>query len=40
MYLCAALLEVEDEEFWEGMSHLEFGILPRLQDAVLVVGCA
>ncbi len=35
-----ALLDVEDEAFWEGATPLEFGTLPRLQDAVAVVGCA
>ncbi|XP_061968723.1 protease Do-like 2, chloroplastic isoform X2 [Populus nigra] len=33
-----ALLSVESEEFWEGAEPLEFGCLPRLQDAVTVVG--
>ncbi|KAL1541522.1 Protease Do-like 9 [Salvia divinorum] len=33
-----ALLTVEDEEFWEGVSPVEFGDLPELQDAVTVVG--
>ncbi|XP_034919444.1 protease Do-like 2, chloroplastic isoform X3 [Populus alba] len=32
-----ALLSVESEEFW-GAEPLEFGCLPRLQDAVTVVG--
>lgn len=34
----AALLTVEDDEFWQGMSPVEFGDLPTLQDAVTVVG--
>ncbi|KAB8101871.1 hypothetical protein EE612_032929, partial [Oryza sativa] len=29
---------VEDDEFWKGVSPLEFGSLPALQDAVTVVG--
>ncbi|KAG8663467.1 hypothetical protein MANES_01G213700v8 [Manihot esculenta] len=33
-----ALLSVENEEFWEGSEPLQFGHLPRLQDAVTVVG--
>ncbi|KAJ6404250.1 hypothetical protein OIU84_012434 [Salix udensis] len=33
-----ALLSVESEQFWEGAEPLEFGCLPRLQDAVTVVG--
>ncbi|KAH7577390.1 hypothetical protein JRO89_XS01G0243900 [Xanthoceras sorbifolium] len=33
-----ALLTVNDDEFWEGVSPLEFGDLPALQDAVTVVG--
>ncbi|XP_020538534.1 protease Do-like 2, chloroplastic isoform X2 [Jatropha curcas] len=33
-----ALLSVESEEFWEGAEPLQFGRLPRLQDAVTVVG--
>lgn len=34
----AAMLTVEDDEFWEGVSPVEFGDLPALQDAVTVVG--
>ena len=34
----AALLTVENDEFWEGVSPLQFGDLPALQDAVTVVG--
>nr|GMC74384.1 protease Do-like 9 [Ipomoea batatas] len=33
-----SLLTVEDDEFWEGVSPVEFGNLPALQDAVTVVG--
>ncbi|KAK9067275.1 hypothetical protein SSX86_014601 [Deinandra increscens subsp. villosa] len=33
-----AMLTVTDDEFWEGVSPLEFGDLPALQDAVTVVG--
>ncbi|KAG8072359.1 hypothetical protein GUJ93_ZPchr0006g40807 [Zizania palustris] len=33
-----ALLTVDDDEFWEGVSPVEFGSLPALQDAVTVVG--
>lgn len=33
-----ALLTVDDDAFWEGLRPLEFGGLPRLQDAVAVVG--
>ncbi|KAL3517496.1 hypothetical protein ACH5RR_020085 [Cinchona calisaya] len=33
-----ALLSVESKEFWEGAEPLHFGQLPRLQDAVTVVG--
>ncbi|XP_015061554.1 protease Do-like 9 [Solanum pennellii] len=33
-----ALLNVDDDEFWEGVSPVEFGDLPALQDAVTVVG--
>lgn len=33
-----AMLTVSDDEFWEGVSPLEFGDLPALQDAVTVVG--
>ncbi|KAJ8452407.1 hypothetical protein Cgig2_006212 [Carnegiea gigantea] len=33
-----ALLTVDDDEFWEGVSPVEFGELPALQDAVTVVG--
>jgi len=33
-----ALLEVEDESFWEGLEPLEFGDLPLLQEEVEVLG--
>lgn len=33
-----AMLTVNDDEFWEGVSPVEFGNLPSLQDAVTVVG--
>lgn len=33
-----ALLNVDDGEFWEGVSPVEFGELPALQDAVTVAG--
>lgn len=33
-----AMLTVEDDEFWEGVSPVDFGNLPALQDAVTVVG--
>ncbi|XP_062027479.1 protease Do-like 9 [Rosa rugosa] len=33
-----AMLTVDDDEFWEGVSPVEFGELPALQDAVTVVG--
>lgn len=33
-----ALLSVESREFWKGAEPLHFGHLPRLQDAVTVVG--
>ena len=32
------MLTVNDDEFWEGVSPVEFGNLPTLQDAVTVVG--
>ncbi|GER38543.1 DegP protease 9 [Striga asiatica] len=36
--LIRTLLTVDDDEFWEGVSPVEFGDLPALQDAVTVVG--
>ena len=32
------MLTVSDDEFWEGVTPVEFGDLPALQDAVTVVG--
>lgn len=32
------MLTVSDDEFWKGVSPVEFGELPVLQDAVTVVG--
>ncbi|RRT55532.1 hypothetical protein B296_00045116 [Ensete ventricosum] len=37
-FLTAAMLTVDNDEFWEGVSPVEFGSLPALQDAVTVVG--
>uniref|UniRef100_A0A803KMJ4 Protease Do-like PDZ domain-containing protein n=1 Tax=Chenopodium quinoa TaxID=63459 RepID=A0A803KMJ4_CHEQI len=33
-----AVLVVENEEFWQGVNHLELGDIPFLQEAVAVVG--
>lgn len=33
-----ALLTIDDQRFWDGVTPLEFGPLPRLQDAVAVIG--
>ena len=33
-----ALLTVSDDAFWEDVEPLQMGALPRLQDAVAVVG--
>lgn len=33
-----ALLTVEDDAFWLDVKPIEFGVLPKLQDAVAVVG--
>ncbi len=33
-----AMLTVSNDEFWEDVTPVEFGSLPRLQDAVTVVG--
>uniref|UniRef100_A0A803L406 Protease Do-like PDZ domain-containing protein n=1 Tax=Chenopodium quinoa TaxID=63459 RepID=A0A803L406_CHEQI len=33
-----AVLVVENEEFWQGVNHLELGEIPFLQEAVAVVG--
>lgn len=32
------MLTVSDDEFWDGISPVDFGNLPALQDAVTVVG--
>lgn len=32
------MLTVNDDEFWKGVTPVEFGSLPALQDAVTVVG--
>ena len=34
----AAMLTVEDPDFWEGVEPVKFGVLPRLQDSVTVIG--
>jgi hypothetical protein len=36
--VCAAMLTVSNDEFWENVTPVDFGSLPRLQDAVTVVG--
>jgi len=33
-----AMLTVEDDSFWEGITPLEFGEVPHLQDSVTVIG--
>lgn len=33
-----AILEIANDEFWEGMSFLELGDIPLMQDTVAVVG--
>ncbi|CAF1036970.1 unnamed protein product [Didymodactylos carnosus] len=33
-----ALLTVHDQEFWYGLHELKFGDIPRLQEAVIVIG--
>jgi len=33
-----AMLTVEDDSFWEGITPLEFGDVPHLQDSVTVIG--
>ena len=40
VYVCAraAMLTVSNDEFWENVTPVDFGSLPRLQDAVTVVG--
>ena len=32
------MLTVEDPAFWEGVEPVKFGVLPRLQDSVTVIG--
>ena len=34
----AAMLTVEDPAFWEDLNPVRFGQLPKLQDAVVVIG--
>lgn len=36
----AAMLTVEDPAFWQGVEPVKFGVLPRLQDSVTVIGYA
>ena len=36
----AAILTVQEEEFWQGLRAVTFGNLPKLQDPVTVVGYA
>ena len=36
----AAMLTVEDPSFWEDLKPVRFGQLPKLQDAVVVIGWA
>lgn len=33
-----AILEIDSDEFWEGMNFLELGDIPSIQEAVAVVG--
>mmetsp|Transcript_2018 Transcript_2018/g.7286 ORF Transcript_2018/g.7286 Transcript_2018/m.7286 type:complete len:551 (-) Transcript_2018:28-1680(-) len=33
-----AVLDVRDDEFWQGMQALEFGDIPKLQDTCILVG--
>lgn len=40
IWCTAAMLTVEDPAFWEGVEPVDFGVLPRLQDSVTVIGCA
>ena len=35
-----AMLTVEDPSFWEDLGPVRFGQLPKLQEAVTVIGCA
>ena len=34
----AAMLTVEDEAFWQDVEAVRFGTLPRLQEAITVIG--
>ena len=34
------MLTVDDPAFWQGVEPVKFGVLPRLQDSVTVIGCA
>ena len=34
------MLTVEDPAFWDGVEPVRFGVLPRLQDSVTVIGYA
>lgn len=34
----AAMLTVDDPAFWKGVEPVKFGVLPRLQDSVTVIG--
>ena len=34
----AAMLTVDNEEFWRGLTPVSFGELPHLQDQVTVIG--
>ena len=38
LMIAAAMLTVEDPAFWEGVEPVKFGVLPRLQDSVTVIG--
>ena len=31
-------VSVEDDKFWEDVNHLEFGVIPKLEEDVVVVG--
>ena len=33
-----AILEIDNDKFWEGMNPLELGDIPSMQDTVYVVG--
>lgn len=32
------MLTVDDPAFWKGVEPVKFGVLPRLQDSVTVIG--